>query len=495
MNRVLDLLPGLLPVLVVISSAIPGVLIFVLGEHRERIRVGLNLFGAVLKLALVGVMLHGVARGRSYEARITLIGDYDFVVRADPVAMLFVTLSASLWLVTTIYAIGYFKADPHQSRFFGFFSLCVSATTGVALAGNLLTFLIFYELLTLSTYPLVVHWGDRESLRAGRKYLVYTLTGGALLFIAVVVTYELAGPFDFREQALLDVKDPTALRALFALFVVALGVKAALVPLHAWLPAAMVAPAPVSALLHAVAVVKAGAFGIIRVVYGVFGPGLCQQLGVLLPLTIVASVTIIYGSLLALVQDDLKRRLAYSTVSQISYIVLGASLFGPIGTMGGLAHLVHQGIMKITLFFCAGIFAESLGVHRIREMHGVGRRMPWTMAAFTIAALGMIGLPPMAGFISKWFLGLGAASAGQDWVIAVLMASTVLNALYFLPIIYIGWFCERSEPWPIQAAPNAWLVLPPLATAALAVLLGVLASTPFGAAAWAGETVERRYFE
>jgi multicomponent Na+:H+ antiporter subunit D len=491
--------PALLPILTLISSAIPGVLIFALGDQRGRARVVLNLLGAVVKLVLIAVMLLGVARGHEYEARYPLLAGLDFVLHADALALLFVTLSAGLWLLTTIYAIGYFADKPHQARFFGFFSLCVSATTGIALAGNLLTFLIFYELLTLSTYPLVVHWGDRESLRVGRRYLAYTLAGGALLFVAIVWAHGIAGPFDFDTERALAGGDPIALRGLFVLFIVALGVKTAIVPLHGWLPKAMVAPAPVSALLHAVAVVKAGAFGIIRVVYGVFGPKLSRELGVLEPLTVVASVTIIYGSLRALVQDDLKRRLAYSTISQVSYIVLGVAVFGPFATIGGLAHLVHQGVMKITLFFCAGIFAERLDVHRVSEMRGLGRRMPWTMLAFTIAALGMIGLPPIAGFVSKWYLGLGAVEAGHEWVLAVLVASTALNAMYFLPIIHTAWFCERDEPWPQEPEDrreaSAWLLVPPVITAALSVLLGLFAASDVSALAWTVEIVERRYFE
>jgi multicomponent Na+:H+ antiporter subunit D len=490
---------ALLPILVLASSAIPGVIIFTLGEGRERSRTVLNLSGAVLKLVFIAVMLHGVSRGQQFEFRYQLVGDFDLYLRADALAMLFVTLSAGLWLVTTIYAIGYFRNKHDRSRFFGFFSLCVSATTGIALAGNPITFLIFYEGLTLSTYPLVVHYGDRASLRVGRRYLAYTLTGGALLLVATVWAHALAGPFDFTTGgALRNVGEPALLIGLFALFIVALGIKTALVPLHGWLPAAMVAPAPVSALLHAVAVVKAGAFGIVRVIHGVFGFELSAALGLLVPLSIAASVTIVYGSLRALVQDDLKKRLAYSTVSQVAYIVLGVSLFGPLGTLGGLAHLVHQGIMKITMFFCAGSFDESLGVHRVSEMNGIGRRMPFTMGAFTVAALGMIGLPPLAGFISKWYLGMGALAAGSAWVIPVLLASTVLNAAYFLPILRAAWFEQRREPWPAETITgrrdaSLWLLAPPLITAALTVLVGVLAASAYSVQSWAEIIVAREY--
>jgi len=251
----------------------------------------------------------------------------------------------------------------------------------------------------------------------------------------------------------------------------------------------MVAPAPVSALLHAVAVVKAGVFGVVRIVQNVYGYEFSAELGVTGPLVMVAAVTIVYGSLRALHQDDLKRRLAFSTVSQVSYITLGTALAGPIATIGGLVHLVHQGIMKITLFFCAGNLAETLGIHRISEMHGCGRRMPWTMAAFTIAAFGMIGVPPLAGFVSKWYLGAGAIDAGQEWVLWVLVTSGLLNAAYFLPILRAAWFADPPGEWPREVRrgrlETSWeLLLPPLATAALTLAAGLLAAAPFSPLRW-----------
>jgi multicomponent Na+:H+ antiporter subunit D len=238
----------------------------------------------------------------------------------------------------------------------------------------------------------------------------------------------------------------------------------------------------VSALLHAVAVVKAGAFGIIRIVDDVYGRDLVAELGLLTPLAVAAGFTIIYGSLRAIAQDDLKRRLAFSTVSQVSYIVLGVAIIGPFSTVGALVHLIHQGVMKITLFFAAGVLAETLGIHRISEMAGVGRRAPLTMTAFTIAALGMIGVPPTAGFVSKWYLGLGATSAGADWALFILVTSGVLNAIYFLPIIYAAWFREPTGAWPVdrphgrlEAMPA--LLIPTLITALFALAAGVLAGT------------------
>ena len=491
-----------IPLLVVASSLVPGLVIFALAERRLVLRSVLNLAGALLKLALVGWMLWGVYHGHHYETRWALLPGLEMVLRAGPLALLFVTLSTVLWLVTTVYAIGYLEGSPHRSRFFGFFSLCVTATIGVALAGNLITFLLFYELLTLSTYPLIVHRGTEAAHRAGRIYLAYTVFGGTLVLLGTVWLYTLTGTLEFTPRGILaDVGQDhrVALTAIFFILIAGLGVKAALVPLHGWLPRAMVAPAPVSALLHAVAVVKAGAFGIVRVVYDVYGVEYAAGLGVMKPLAWLAAFTIIYGSVRALFQDDLKRRLAFSTVSQVSYIALGVAIAGPVATIGGVVHLVHQGLMKITLFFCAGNFAETLGIHKISEMGGVGRRMPWTMAAFTVGAFGMIGAPPIAGFVTKWYLGLGALQAGQDWVIAVLVVSSVLNAAYFLPILHTAWFKPPPEAWPAERAfgraETAWmLLLPPLATAAMAVAAGLLASMPFSPLEWAKLIAAREFY-
>jgi len=491
------------PLLVIASSLLTGLFIFGLAEEKVRLRTVLNLLGAVTKLGLVGWMFWGGYHGHYFETRLPLLPDLDLVLRAGPLALLFVALSSVLWLLTTIYAIGYLEGSPHRSRFFGFFSLCVTATVGVALAGNLITFLLFYELLTLSTYPLIVHRGTEEARRAGQSYLIYTLCGGSLLLLGTVWLYTLTGTLEFTPQGFihgLGEEHHVALVAIFILLIAGLGVKAALVPLHGWLPQAMVAPAPVSALLHAVAVVKAGAFGIVRVVYDVFGVERAAVLGLTGPLAAVATVSIIYGSLRALFQDDLKRRLAFSTVSQVSYIVLGVAIAGPIATVGGLVHLVHQGLMKITLFFCAGNLAETLGVHKISEMDGVGRRMPWTMAAFTVGSFGMIGAPPVAGFISKWYLGLGALEAGQGWVILVLAGSSLLNAAYFLPILHRAWFRPPPDAWPHEHdfgdKETAWaLLLPPVITALLAVGAGLLATAAFSPLEWAQLIARREFYQ
>lgn len=489
--------------LMIASSLVPGLMIFSLSEERVRLRTTLNVGGAVLKTGLVIWMLLGVYRQQTFELRLQLLPGLELALQADALSLLFVALSTALWLVTTIYAIGYLEGSPNRSRFFGFFSLCVTATVGVAMAGNLITFVLFYELLTLATYPLVVHRGTEAARRAGQTYLTYTIAGGALLLLGTVWLYTLTGTLEFIPRgfvASLGDEHHSALIMIFVLLIAGLGVKAALVPLHGWLPQAMVAPAPVSALLHAVAVVKAGAFGIVRVVYDVFGVEFAAELGVMQPLAWLASLTIIYGSLRALLQDDLKRRLAFSTVSQVSYIALGVAIAGPIATIGGVVHLVHQGLMKITLFFCAGNLAETLGIHKVSEMNGAGRRMPWTMAAFTIGAFGMIGLPPVAGFVSKWYLGLGALEAHQDWVLFVLVGSTLLNAAYFLPILHVAWFREAPESWPEERdygrKETAWaLLLPPLVTAAMALAAGLLAFAPFSPLEWAKVISPREFYQ
>ncbi|MFW5834225.1 MAG: complex I subunit 5 family protein, partial [Pseudomonadota bacterium] len=339
-----------LPLLALLAcSLVPAAVVAWLGEGAARLRNRWTLGGAVAKVLLVGWMMAGVQAGRAFDATLPLAGGLALELRIDALALLFVSLSAALWLATSVFAIAYLATDRTPGRFFTFFNFCVTATTGIALAGNLFTFFVFYEVLTLATWPLVAHRGDRPSLRAARLYLRYTLAGSVALLAGMVGLEALTGPLAFGETAkvaeLIDGHTP-ALVLCFALMTAGLAVKAALVPLHGWLPAAMVAPAPVSALLHAVAVVKAGAFGIVRLVLDVYGIESARSLELGLPLALWASVTIILGSVIALRQATIKERLAYSTVSQVSYIVLGVALLGPIGVVGGLVHLIHQGLMK-----------------------------------------------------------------------------------------------------------------------------------------------------
>jgi multicomponent Na+:H+ antiporter subunit D len=476
-----------------LSSLIPGIIIFGLPEEKHRMRTVLNLCGAIIKISLILVMDIGIYLGHSFEIRISMIPGVELLLNGDPLSALFATLSSVLWLLTTVYAVGYLEGSPNRSHFFGYFSLCVTVTIGIALAGNLVTFLLFYEMLTLTTYPLVIHRGTEKALRAGRNYLIYTFCGGVVFLVAVVLLHTIVGPADFSaagfSSSFID-SHSTVLTLIFVLLIIGVGVKAALVPMHGWLPQAMVAPAPVSALLHAVAVVKAGAFGIVRIVLDVYGAQNLQLLGVLPLLGGIASITILYASIRALQQDGLKRRLAFSTISQVSYVALGISLVDqPLAVIGGLVHLVHQGLMKITLFFCAGNLAETLGIHRISEMNGVARRMPLTMFAFSIGAFGMIGIPPTVGFISKWFLGLGGLADGNWWVVMVLAVSSLLNGCYFLPILTRAWFGEQQGPWPDEQyfgrfETRLMLLVPPLVTALTVIVAGAVANAQISPLTW-----------
>lgn len=514
-----------LPLIILIVAFSTGILMMVIDEKNEKLRTSVNLTSAAINIILIGIMLLGVSQGAVFETRLPLLPDINLVLKADALSLAFVTLSGVLWFFTTIYAVGYFKKGKHKSRFFGFFSLCVFSTLGVALAGNLITFLIFYELLTLATYPLIVHKGNDDSLKSGKTYLRYTMIGGAILMVAVVWLKSIAGALDFSTpDILLNTPniDPTTITIIFVMLMIGLGVKAALFPLHGWLPRAMAAPAPVSSLLHAVAVVKAGAFGIIRVVYDVYGVDLASSLGVLQVLLVFACFTIIYGSVRAIYQDDIKKRLAYSTVSQVSYITLGIALAGPIAAVGAIMHLVHQGLMKITMFFCAGLLAETHHIYKVSQLNGIAKKMPITMTAFTIAILGMIGIPPIAGFVSKWYLGVGAIETGNAWVIAVLAGSSLLNAIYFLPLVYRAWFLAPSQEnqdtehaslprqlsTPVHATQHAelpaephtehqnhvenkptleahWMMLlPPVVTITFAILAGLFANSQYSALSW-----------
>ena len=365
--------------------------------------------------------------------------------KVEPLGMLFALVASGLWIVTSVYSIGYMRGhnEQNQTRFFICFAIAIAAALGVAFARNLLTLFVFYELLTLSTYPLVTHHGTEQARKAGRVYLGILLsTSVAFLLLATIWTLQLAGTLEFTDGGVLAGKasDPI-IGVLLALFAFGIG-KAALMPFHRWLPAAMVAPTPVSALLHAVAVVKAGVFSVMKVVIYIFGLDLLHSNGMSIWLMYVAGATLVIASVVALTKDNLKERLAYSTISQLSYIVLGVSLANASGVVGGGMHIAMHAFGKITLFFCAG--AILVGAHKtqVSELDGLGRTMPFTMAAFGIGALSVIGLPPMGGSWSKWYLALGAAEAGQLPLLAALMVSSLLNIAYLMPITVRAFFLD-----------------------------------------------------
>jgi len=470
-----DLRPMLAPAL----SLACGIIVFMVGD-RPFWRRFWSLGAAAVKLAIVFSMLPGVLNGTVYRYSIVeFTPGIGIGFRVDALGMFFSIVSSSLWLITTVYAIGYMEHEHERPRFFGFFALCVSTTVGLAFAENLLTLFLFYEMLTICTYPLVIHEETPEAMAAGRKYLVYTLTGGVFILLGTAVTYQWAGTLSLAGRGILDMSaGAQGLTMLFAAFVVGFGVKAAIMPLHGWLPSAMVAPTPVSALLHAVAVVKAGAFGILRVVFCVFGVELLRELDITMWLAAAASFTIVTASLIALTQDNFKRRLAYSTIAQLSYIVLGAALLTPLAALGAIVHIANQAFQKITMFFVAGSIQRTTGKTNIHELAGIGYQMPFTMGAFTVAALGFIGIPLTAGFVSKWYLSLGAMDGGHWIFVVVLIVSSILNAAYWLPIIYLAFFKITPGTHMRIKEAHPTLLVPTLVCAAYVILLGSLAEVP-----------------
>lgn len=467
---------------------------FALGERARTARTVVNLASAAVALAGSAVVAVAATQGRVVTEGWPLLGAR-LALSVDMVGALFAVVASALWLITVVYADGYLSHASDKARFFGFFALCVGSAIGVSLSANLLTLFVFYEVLTLATYPLVVHNGGDAAVRGGRTYLAYALTGGAALAAGTAWLYLIGGGADFASGGSIPATVAAAARpqliAVFALLMAGFGVKAALFPLHGWLPKAMVAPAPVSALLHAVAVVKAGVFGIARVILDVYGTGLAGELGVLLPLAAVAAFTIVFGSVRALAQNDIKKRLAYSTIAQLSYIVLGLALATPVTVAAALAHLAHHAVLKIALFFTAGTLAEELHITKVSELDGVGRRMPATTVAFTIAALGIVGIPPIAGFASKWGIATGAASDGRWWVVAILAVSTLLSAAYLLPMVGRIWFRPSKPAWqrPVRPEGDRRLTWPVVVTASAGALFGLAASLPWSPMGYAARAV------
>ena len=436
------------PLLVLLVSLIGAVLIIV-NRGDENKREACSLGAAALKFLLVVSMVPSILEGNTFHFTLfTFLEEVSFTLRVDALGIIFATVASALWLITTVYSIGYMRAhkEKNQTRYYACFAVTLSMTMGVAFSGNLVTLYLFYEMLTLITYPLVSHNNDDEAYAGANKYLFYLLgTSKAFLLAAMLLTYAVAGTLEFQQGGLFPAgANSTALIVIFFLFLAGIG-KAAIMPLHAWLPAAMVAPTPVSALLHAVAVVNTGVFSVLRIIFHVFGVDLMQSLHLGTATAILASFTILMASMYAITRDNLKARLAYSTVSQLSYIILGGALLTPAGMTGGVIHIANHAFSKITLFFAAGSIYVASHKKEISQMHGIGRQLPWTMTAFAIATLSMIGVPPSAGFVSKWYLALGTIEADKLAILFVLLTSTLLNAIYFVPIVYNGFFKAPPE--------------------------------------------------
>ena len=435
-----------------LAVLIPLLGTFFIGLFRGRpnLREGATLAtGAVLFAVVLSLWPEIMAGGRPHFTLATPIPGIPFVLEVEPLGYLFSLVASFLWIVTSLYSIGYMRGhhEKNQTRFYIFFAVAISATMGVAFSGNLLTLFLFYEILTLCTFPLVTHHQTEEARKAGRVYLGILLsTSVGFQLLGIIWVYSLAGTLDFRPGGVLDGHIGLgAVPVLLALFVFGVG-KAAVMPFHRWLPAAMVAPTPVSALLHAVAVVKAGVFTILKVSVYIFGPELISGTGAADLLLWVAAATIILASLVAFTKDNLKARLAYSTISQLSYIVLGALLANRWGIIGGGMHIVMHAFGKITLFFGAGAIMVAAHKTEISQMKGLGRTMPFTFGAFFVGALSIIGLPPAGGVWSKWFLGLGTLEAGQIGLLAVLMVSSLLTLVYLLEIPVKAFFGKPETP-------------------------------------------------
>ena len=467
---------GLL-LLALVIPALTACLIPMLGRWPN-LREAATLAGALMLFGTAALLTGDVLAGaRPTLALARLAPGLALSFAVEPLGMLFGLVASTLWIVNSVFSIGYMRGnhEPRQTPFYMLFAVALTSSMGIAFAGNLFTLFLFYEVLTLSTYPLVAHKGTAEAVQGGRVYLLYLLGASIFLLLpAIAATGVIAGTLDFAQGGILAGKvEGPAVAGLLALYVFGVA-KAAVMPMHGWLPAAMVAPTPVSALLHAVAVVKAGVFTLVKVIVSIFGIDFLAEQNAAGWLAAVAGFTILAASVRALRQTNLKRLLAYSTVGQLSYVVMAAAVLVPISVAGAALHIAAHAVSKITLFFVAGSVYTAAHVTRIDEMDGIGRRMPWTMGAFAIGSLSMIGVPPTAGFLSKWLMLSGAAEAGAWLPVGVIVLSTALTAGYFLPIVYRAFFAPPAA----EAVESASLIKEaplPIVLALTATAIGTLA--------------------
>lgn len=463
---------------ILLSMILPAVAVVLnlVMRHRDNLRDGLTFVIAAATFAVVLVILYNV--GNQTTAPLVLfevLPGLDLAFNVEPLGLMFALLASGLWIVTHIYAIGYMRTnkEDNHARFFACFSFAIFSVMGIAFAANMFTLFLFYEALTLSTYPLVAHKGTPEAIKGARTYLgVLISTSIGLQLVAIIWTFGLTGTLDFTQGGILQdhIAGPMA-ALLLALYAFGIG-KAALMPFHRWLPAAMVAPTPVSALLHAVAVVKAGVFTMLKIGIYIFGIDFLATTGASVWLMWLAAFSIVAASVIAMTKDNLKARLAYSTISQLSYVTLGMALATSMGIVGGGLHVVMHAMGKITLFMCAGSIYVATHKTEISDMSGLGRAMPITFGAFLIGALSIIGLPPLGGSWSKWLLMMGAVDTGQMVIIAVLLVSSLLNVAYLMPIVGKGFFIrDNAAAAPVKNLETSPLVWGPPAITALGCLV------------------------
>lgn len=449
---------------------------------NENLREGISSVSSILLLLVVGSMVPQVLAGKTLILHLfTLLPGVTVTLRADAMSMIFALVASSLWTIAVYYSMGYMRGlnEHAQTRFNACFALAIFGAIGVAFSDNLFTMYLFYEIVSIGTYPLVAHHQDDEGYNGARKYIVYlTTTAKAFLLPAIILIYVLTGTLDFASNSSTGIFPAgvnSVLVTMLYVFCIFGFAKNGVMPFHHWLPGAMVAPTPVSALLHAVAVVKVGVFCTTRTMLYTFGTDLMGALNLGIPTAYFVGFTVIVASIIALSKDNLKARLAYSTVSQLSYIIMGVALLTDPGIQGGLIHIVNHAFSKITLFFCAGAIYVASHKKYISEMEGLGKTMPFTFACFGIASLSMIGAPPVAGFITKWNLLIGSVEAHQLGILIILIASTMLNAAYFAPITYKAFFGKRpaDEPFTgIKEAPLSMLI-PIIIACTISVLIGI----------------------
>lgn len=459
-----------------------GSLVVMTLKQRPNLREFVSSSASILLFLMVLSFIPALKSGQTLVYPLfQLLPGLSITLRADGFSMIFALVASSLWIIAVFYSMGYMRAhnEPCQTRFNACFALAIFGAIGVAFSDNLLTLYLFYEIVSVCTYPLVAHHQDKESYEGARKYLVYlAATAKFFLLPALILIYVLAGTLDFPQNitsGIIPASSTEWLVIMLYIFCIFGFAKNGIMPFHHWLPGAMVAPTPVSALLHAVAVVKVGVFCTTRTMLYVFGVDTMDRLNLGIPTAYFVGFTILVASMIALSKDNLKARLAYSTVSQLSYIILGVALLTPHGIEGGLIHIVNHAFSKITLFFCAGAIYIAAHKKYISEMSGLGRTMPFTFGAFAVASLSMIGAPPVAGFVSKWYLLVGSMEAHQVGILMILIASTVLNVGYFAPVTYKAFFGKRPEKEAetgIKEAPLSMLI-PLLIAASVSVIIGI----------------------
>jgi multicomponent Na+:H+ antiporter subunit D len=464
LSNIIIILPIVFPFILAILMAT-----IKFGEKQRNVFVSI---GVILNLIFIIIIFYLFGESRVHLFKLNEFLDIYF--RIDKLSILFSLLVATLWIFTTFYAMEYMKHEGKEKRFFVFFLATLGVTMGIAFSGNLITLYAFYEFLTLSTFPLVIHTDSKEALKSGKKYLIYSFVGATLVLLGMILLFSITKDTTFNAHGILSAltNDNRNIYLIsYASMFLGFGVKAALVPFHSWLPAAMVAPTPVSALLHAVAVVKSGIFAIIRMSYFIFGAEIIKQLHVNVFLSILIALSILMGSFLALHQENLKKRLAYSTISQLGYVLLGIVLLNEDAFVGSLLHLINHAVIKIVLFFCVGAIMYTTHKTDISQIRGIGKQMPITMGCFAIASISLIGIPPTNGFVSKWYLAQGGLTSGKMIFPAILLFSALLTALYLLPVIKEAFF-KKGENTIVKEAPIKMLI-PIVMITILVVLLGL----------------------